>query len=199
MQNIGALMGRLTITAMAALLVAAPLNAQEPPPVTPPPQQQMQQPQLPDSVQDMMDEYQELNEEVGMLQEQAIAGSEELQERRDALDELIMGKITGIEPEFEALIERLNELEQEAQAAQQQQDMETLQALMNEGQAIQERLQGAQNEALESEEVEEHMNEFQDHLIAEMTEYDEDVPEKIERLEDLAERLNAALEEIGFA
>lgn len=192
-------MGRLTITAMAALLVAAPLNAQEPPPVTPPPQQQMQQPQLPDSVQDMMDEYQELNEEVGMLQEQAIAGSEELQERRDALDELIMGKITGIEPEFEALIERLNELEQEAQAAQQQQDMETLQALMNEGQAIQERLQGAQNEALESEEVEEHMNEFQDHLIAEMTEYDEDVPEKIERLEDLAERLNAALEEIGFA
>lgn len=196
MQNIGALMGRLTITAMAALLVAAPLNAQEPP-VTPPPQQ-MQQPQLPDSVQDMMDEYQELNQEVGMLQEQAIAGSEDLQTRRDSLDELIMGVITRVEPEFEALIERLNELEQEAQAAQQQQDMETLQALMNEGQAIQERLQGAQDQALESEEVEEQMNEFQEHLIAEMTEYDEDVPQKIERLEDLAERLNAALEDTGI-
>lgn len=195
MKNTGALLGRFAVTAVAALIVAAPLDAQ----MTPPPQQQMQQPQLPDSVQAMMDEYQELNQEIGQLQEQAIEGSEELQSRRDALNELIMSTISEVEPEFDALVERFGELQQEAEAAQQRQDNETLQALMMEAQTVQERLQTAETRALETEQVEEGMDDFQTRLIAEMAEYDAEVPQKVERLENLAERLNAALEGMGIA
>jgi gas vesicle protein len=169
----------------ALLLVSAPLAAQQPMP----PQQQ----QIPDSVQQMMAEFQEIQERMEALQDQAIAANESLQEQQASIQEQIESAIRAIEPDMDELMERMRAMEAEAQAAQEAQDMERLQEIMNEAQMVNGRLEQAQNQAFQQDEIQEAIQGFQEDLMAEMTEIDPEAEQMLERMEDLAQRLNAAM------
>ncbi len=187
-----ATLSRLSIAMIAAALMATPLVAQGPPV-----QQDQMQMQMPDSVQEMITEAQAIQQEIQGLQSQAMASNEELQVMENQLREMVQAAISEIEPEFDALIERMGELEAEFMAAQQSEDQEALQQLQMEAQQLQTRLQTAEQEAVELPEIQEEIEVFEDELLAEMTRQDPDAPEKLDRLEDLAERIQAAMGGIG--
>jgi dsDNA-specific endonuclease/ATPase MutS2 len=193
MRDFRASVGRLSTAAIAAaLLFAAPLAAQGPPV-----QQDQMQMQMPDSVQEMITEAQAIQQEVQQLQMQAMEENEELQVMRDQLSEMVRAAVSEIEPEFDQLIERMGELEQEFMAAQQSQDQEALQQLQMEATQVQTRLQTAEQQAMEQPQIQEEIEVFEDELMAEMTLHDPDAPQKMERLEELAARIEAAMDGVG--
>lgn len=190
MRNPGRALARLFPAApLAALLAAAPVAAQDAPPT-------MQQ-QVPDSIQELIVEFQELEQRLGALQQQALAGNEELQEQQLELRQLVQQVMHEIDPQFEARVERLQALEQEAMAAQEAQDMETLQQLIGEAQTLQAGLQETQEEAMESPQVQQELEVFQAAMLDEMTRHDPEAPELIERLEELAEQISEGAAALG--
>jgi DNA repair exonuclease SbcCD ATPase subunit len=180
----------LPAAGLAILLVGAPLAGQDAPPP-------MQQEALPDSIQEMIQEFQELEQRLGQLQQQALAESQELQERQVELQGLVQQVMQEIDPEFESRIERLQALEREAMAAQEAQDAETLQALIAEAQSLQADLQQTQERAMENPEVQSELEVFQTAMMDEMTKHDPEAPELLERLEELAERLTNSRGAVG--
>lgn len=174
----------------AALLIALPAAAQEPP--TPPVMQQQQQ-QFPPEVQAMLDELDETQEKLEELQNRALAGSEALQAEQLRIQGVVESALRIVEPEYEALVARFSELQQEAVAAQQAEDMEAFQSVMTEAQTLQMRLQAAQSQAFERDEVDSAVTEYREQLVEEMARLDPEAPRMMERMEELVERLEAIL------
>jgi len=174
----------------AALLLAVPAAAQEPP--TPPVMQQQQQ-EFPPEVQAMIDELEETQEKLGDLQDRALAGSESLQAEQVRIQGVVEAALRIVEPEYESLITRFGELQQEAAAAQQAEDMAAFQAVMNEAEGLQMRLQIAQAQAFERDEVDEAVTEYREQLFAEMARLDPEAPRLLGRMEELVERLEEIL------
>lgn len=175
----------LAITLLSLLVVAASASAQGAPP-------QGQPPAVDDSTQAMVQEYQEKSMELGELQNQALEENEALMTRRDEITEIVNATIIEINPEAEGQMARLDELQQEAVAAQEAQDMETLQALVNEAQGLQSSLQAAQAEALQREEVASEIEAFEADLMAAMVAIDPEAEDIIARLDELSAALNVA-------
>jgi hypothetical protein len=178
----------LPLGAVAALalafVLAVPAAAQQ---MTPP------RPELPDSVQRLLEEFQDTEARFSALQEQVIQGSTELQSRQQEIGLMVNEAIREVDPQAEAHIQRLQALEQEAMAAQQEDDMAAFQALLVEAQELQVALQTAQEQALEREDVQEAIEAFQTDVLAAMTEVDPEAEGMLERLQDLAERLSAQM------
>jgi chaperonin cofactor prefoldin len=151
----------------------------------------MQQ-EIPAEIEALLAEAQETQERLAGIHEQAMAGSEELRKKQDDLREMVDSAMRTVDPEFEANMDRMGELEQQAMAAQASQDGERLQALMTEAQSLAGRLQAAQAQAMDSPEVIREMEAFEEDLIAEMTRIDPETPGLLSRLEELAEELEAA-------
>lgn len=160
------------------ILCAAPASAQDV-------QQQLQQ-QVPDSVQELMAEFQEKQVRLQGIQQQALEGSEELQEREAELEEWIESEMRAIEPDMDSLSGRLEAMEAEAQTAQASQDQERLQEIMAEAQGTVSRLQTAQMQVLERDDVQEELEQYQNALLDEMKSLDPEVDQLVERLEELA-------------
>jgi predicted nuclease with TOPRIM domain len=175
----------------AALLFALPAAAQEPP--TPPVMQQQQQQEFPPEVQAMLDELEETQEKLEELQDRALAGSESLQAEQVRIQGVVETALRIVEPEYESLVARFGELQQEAAVAQQAEDMEALQSVMNEAQGLQMRLQAAQAQAFEREEVDTAVTEYREQLVEEMARLDPEAPRLMERMEELVERLEEIL------
>lgn len=174
--------GRLAAAFLALLVIAVPLRAQEPPVV--PPQQE-----LPDSVQALVAEYQQKQERLQTLQMRALEGNPELQLRQGEVRGRIEAAIHEVDPEAVDNIERLQALEMQAMAAQQAQDMARLEAVIEEAQGIQARLQAAQVQALERPDVQEEIETFQEEMMAEMVKLDPEAPALLAEIEALQERL----------
>jgi chromosome segregation ATPase len=167
------------------LLLTAPALGQQPAP----PQQPQEE--IPDSIQEMMTEFEETRQRFDQLHTRALEENPELQERQEAIGEMVNDAIAEIDPESEARMDRLAALEREAQAAQQQEDMDALQALVMEAQGIQQALQEAQEQALEREDIQNAIEEFQDDVLDEMKKLDPEAEDLLDRLQELAERLMA--------
>jgi hypothetical protein len=178
----------LPLGAAAALTfafgLAAPAAAQQ----MMPPQQE-----LPDSVQRLMEEFQETEARFSALQGQAIQESSELQSRQQEIGLMVNDAMREIDPQAEDRIQRLQALEQEAMAAQEDEDMAGFQALLMEAQELQAALQAAQEEALERDEIQDAIEGFQADVLAAMTELDPEAESMLERLQDLAERIQAQM------
>ncbi|CAN5662527.1 hypothetical protein BH23GEM11_BH23GEM11_02940 [soil metagenome] len=172
----------------AALLFTVPVAAQEPP--TPP---VMQQQQFPPEVQEMIIELEETQEKLGELQDRALAGSESLQAEQVRIQGVVEAALRVVEPEYESLVTRFGELQQEAAAAQQAEDMAAFQAVMTEAERLQMRLQMAQAQAFERDEVDSAVTEYREQLLEEMERLDPEAPRMMERIEELAERLEEIL------
>ncbi len=155
--------------------------------------QQMPGQQMPPEMQAMIQEYQEAEERLQTLRQEAIDGSESLQSSYVAVGDMIEDAMREVEPELDQVIERLQAMQVEAQQAQQSQDMERLQALMGEAEGLQARWQNAQMEAMERDDVRQAVEEFEEDLMDGMLEIDPEAEELQERLEELAERLNAMM------
>jgi len=169
-----------TLALAATLLFALPGVAQGPP---------MAQQQLPPEVQAMLEELDETQDRLEELQGRALAGSEALQAEQSRIQELVESTLRIVEPEYEALIRRFGELQQEAAAAQQSEDMEAFQTVMTEAQTIQMRLQTAQAQAFERDEVDTAVSAYREQLVDEMTRLDPEAPRLMDRMEELVERL----------
>ncbi len=175
----------------ATFLVALPGVAQEPPPIpqAPPTQQQ----EVPPEVQEMLDELDETQAKLDELQQQALARSEELQQDVARIQDMVEEAVRVVEPEYEALVARFGELQAEAMAAQQTQDQEAFQQVMMEAQTIQVRLESAQEQVFEREDVSDAVDSYREKLKVEMTRIDPETPGLMERMDELVERLTEIL------
>jgi chromosome segregation ATPase len=171
----------LGIPLLGLALMCAPLAAQE-----------MPQQQLPPEIQEMLEEFEEKREQVIELREAALEQNAELREREEAIGDQIEGAMRAVEPELDDLVQRMEALEREFQSAQQAQDMERLQSIMTQAQELDGRLQQAQAQALERDEVQGAIAAFEDDLMSAMKEIDPEAEEILERVQELAERLSAA-------
>ncbi len=164
----------------AALLLAPAAHAQQLPP----------QQNLPPEVQAMLEELDAVQERLEKLQNDAIEGSPELQEKQADLSQRVGEAILEVEPEYDELRARYAELEREVQAAQQAQDAQRFSQIMTEAQGIQVRLETAQGKVFEREEIVAAVEDYQGSLLTEMTELDPETPDLIERMEALMEQLS---------
>jgi predicted nucleic acid-binding Zn-ribbon protein len=185
-RTIRTLLARTLPALAAALFVALPAVAQGPPQQAPP--QQMQQ-EIPPAVQALIDELDSTQVRLEAIQQEAIEGSEELQAEVTQIQQLVEATVLVIEPEYEQLAERFGELQQEAMAAQQAEDQAQIQRLMDEAQGIQMRLQSAQEQAFEREDVTQATEAYREKLVAEMTRIDSDTPDLMQRMDELVAAL----------
>lgn len=174
------------LAATAALLTAGMATAQVPLPGA------GQQEQLPDSVTALLMEVQSLQERLGGIQQQALQEDTALQQKQAVLQDRIEEAMKTVDPQVETATERLEALQQEAQAAQAAQDTVTLMNMMEEAQQLQVRLQSAQEAAMEQPEVVGAMEAFRADLLVAMKKVEPETDELVERFESLVAKLQAA-------
>jgi hypothetical protein len=182
----------LPVSGMAAALLLAipfavtPLTAQqaEPGPGVAP---------APEELQLMMEEYQQIQQQYGEIQTQAFMSSEELQERQVEINDIVVEAFFESYPQAEVQMARLDEIQAEASAAQEAQDMDALGQLMGEAGELQRELQEAQDRVLEREDVRVHIESFEADLMAIMVDIDPEAEQMRDRLDELAEVLSAAM------
>lgn len=146
----------------------------------------------PDSIQEMVAEYQEKAQRYTAIQSQVMMANEDLQERQAAISDLVVTSLFETHPEAEAQIARLDAIEAEAAAAQQAQDMDLLGQLIAEAGSIQNTLQTAQDRVLEQENVKTQIDGFEADLMALMLDVDPEAQTLRTRLDELSAILNAA-------
>lgn len=134
---------------------------------------------------ELMAEYQQIQQRLSALEQQAMADSS-LMQQFTALEADIQAAMATIDPEFEAKQEKLSELRQSMQAAQQSGDQAAMQAIAQEGQALEQGLQQLQASVLAQEEIAAKVTAFRDGVQSRMAEIDPEAPELIERAHDIA-------------
>jgi uncharacterized phage infection (PIP) family protein YhgE len=174
--------GLRTILTLAAVAALVPAGAQA----------QQAQPQLPDSLVPLVQELQQLQQELTGIQQRAMASDTALQQEQVAVQQVVERTVLELDPTLTQKLERLEVLEGEFRSAQEAQDMERMQALMQEAQQIQAAVQEAQAQALERPAVAQRITEFREKLVARMAVVEPRTPELMSRMESLLARLDAA-------
>ncbi len=169
-------------TLLTLLLATSPALAQQAP---------LQQ--APEEIQQMMTEYQEIQQRYSQIQTQAFMSSDELQERQVAINDIVVDAFFESYPQAEAHLSRLDQIQVEAMAAQEAQDIERLGELMGEAGMLQQQLQEAQDRVLEREDVKAHIDRFEADLMVLMLDIDPDAQAMRTRLDELAEVLSQAM------
>ncbi len=170
----------LTFVAFLGFVAFAPLGAQQAP----------QEP-LPDSVQAMLAEFSEKDEQLSALQEQALSGSPELMARQAEIQVMVESAMQEEDPQFEFYLDRLEALEGEAAAAQEAEDMEALMEAVQEGQFLQQQIEMAQMRALDRAPVKEAIEGFQSDLMDAMRDIEPEVDAILARVQELVAILSA--------
>lgn len=165
------------------LLAAGPIAAQTPPPAAQ---------QMPDSVREMLTEMQQIQQQLATIQEQTLEANAELRAQQEATEDAVFYAMVEADPGVEQTIERLEEMGQEIRAAQAEQDTTRMRELLMEGQQAQQRLQAAQAQAMQRDDVSNQVQEYRDDLLEAMKAHDPQTEQLIARMEDLAQRLQAA-------
>jgi predicted nucleic acid-binding Zn-ribbon protein len=168
---------------LLAVLPTAAL-AQQPAPAAP------QEP--PQEVQAWLVEMQQLHGRLEGIQEKAMADPT-LSEEQQALGTSIREAMMQVDPALEQSMTRMQALEAEAAAAQQQGDQAKLQQIGMEAQQIQQRFVSAQQQALQQPELSAKVEAFQDRLEQKMREVDPEAEKLIARFQELEEKLAAAM------
>lgn len=168
--------------ALALATLAAPLQAQQAPPATP---------EIPDSIQTLVQEFQALRTHLGQVQDSALEATPALQEAQAEIQELIEEKMIQERPSLEADMERLEALRSEATNAQQAQNQARLQEIMQEGTQLRNELAEAQSAAMQQQEVQERVESFEEKMRVAMSDIDADIEEALARMEEVASRLQA--------
>ena len=155
-----------------------------------------QQQAIPPEAQALVTEMQELQVELGPIQQQALADAD-LQAAQQELGEKVRAAMAEADPEMPARMERLTALQAQAQEAQAAQDQERMQAIVTEAQQIEQSLQAAQQEAIARPELDAEIEAFQTRLEQKMVEIDPDAAPLLERMRAIDAELRALLQPAG--
>lgn len=173
--------------ALAFALGAMPLAAQNGDVPAPVPLPQ-------DSVQVALSQFQELDQRVNAVQEQAMEAQPELQEEQAEIQQAIEAAMFEAHPDLQvALQERLPAMQEQANEAQAAQDTATLQSLNQEYQGIMARVEQAQAEVVEDAAMRTRLDAYQDRVMAAMVAIDPEIEAVFEELRTLAGRLDATI------
>lgn len=172
---------RSALVAFAALVLpAAPLAAQ-----------QEGGAQLPDSVRELVQEFQGLRQRLDSVQRLTMEQNPRLQERQQDVESFVNEIMVDQHPGIEAKMDRLPELQQSLVEARQAGDTAQLRSVVQEGQQLQAELQQARMETLQDDSVQERVSTLREDLMTAMVEVDPGIGDVMDRLEVLARRLQA--------
>lgn len=141
----------------------------------------------------MFAEFSTLETRLQEIQAQALEDPALLEAQQELGNE-IHAAMEDIDPSLPQRIERMEELEARAAAARESGDEATLLALAEEAQQIQQSFAAAQAQAMQQPEIAERVAAFQSRLQARMSEIDPEADRLIERMEELEQRLMAAMQ-----
>lgn len=182
----------LRIAPLALSLLAAPavLVAQEPAPA---PTSELEADSAATArIQSWLGEIQQINGRLQALQQQALEDPT-LSSEQEALGDRIRAAMAEADPTLEASMERVESLQAEAAAAQQQGNTARLEELGAEVRRIEAQFMEAQQQALSIPELSADLESFQARLEAKIVEIDAEAPQLIARFQELQERLASAM------
>lgn len=145
--------------------------------------QQMPQQQMPQQADETQMEFQQLQQRLAQIQEDAMDNNPDLQKQRDELLDLVMEKMEaeGYDPDAKiGTLENFQERMQEEDLSEDQR-----QELIAEAQSAQQRLQQAEQTAMQDEEVVAAYQDFQEAMITAMRNEDEEVEAISQRLQQI--------------
>lgn len=131
-----------------------------------------------------MQEYQQVNQQLNSLRQQALQDSS-LQAEQSALMDRIRSAMEE-NPQTEALLARFDSASQAFQQARSSGDTATMQQLMPQLQQMQMRLQQAQGRVAQDSAIAVHIDSFTAHLESEMAEINPDAQALMDRADSLA-------------
>lgn len=187
-------LGRLVLPLLPLVLVATALSAQadqapaDAPPAQAAPQGQAM-PALPDSIQQMLQDFRNLQNRLASLQDQAIQQSEELQAQRDGIQESIESAMADANPQIEEDIARMEELQQEMTEAREAENQERMMSLSMEAGQLRSQLQSAQSDVMQRPAIQEEIESFQENLLDEMVSIEPEAEDLVSELESLSQQL----------
>lgn len=123
------------------------------------------------SPQELMVELQQIQQELGAIQQQALERPQ-IQGERDSLEIRLRDEMRAVDPEAPAKMERAEALGNEFEAAQAAGDDEQARELAMEHQEIQSSLESTQRQVLETDEMSSALASFQESMIEAMNEVD---------------------------
>ena len=177
--------GLLTAAALA-LLAGAPAFAQELPGADAP---------APGPTEDAATSPEQIQVELMAVQqrlveiEQAALEDPELDTARTELEGQVEAALQEADPEFDDKVERMEELGEEIQQAQQSGDAEAMQGLVSEGQTLEQDLMATHTRVTEGEPLASQIESFRERVMAKMVEVDPEAKELMERAETLMAQL----------
>src|SRR5690606_33697251 len=137
-------------------------------------------------------EMQEVHQQLEVIQQEALADPE-LSAKQEALGEEIRLAMEVVDPSMTQRMERVQELETEATAAQAAGDTEKLQQVIQEAQQIQEHFLNVQQTALSEPTMAAKLQDFQTALEAKMVEVDPEAETLIVRFRELEAKISALM------
>lgn len=173
---------QIALLALAASIPAGGVAAQALPPSGAPA----------DADQAALAELQQVQQQLGQLQIQAITDNAALEAQRSTIDDMLLSAMSDIDPETQQNIDRLDVLSQEAISAQQAQDAEAINALMTEAMQLRSALEAAQAQALQRDDIQTEIQRFEDDLMAAVVEIDPEADGLYTRIDELSEQLGVA-------
>lgn len=152
-----------------------------------------QQPTQPSpQVQEWLAEINQLQQELAPLHEQAMQDPA-LQQEQEEVSTAVREAMVAADPVNGERLDRLEQLETEAQAARASGDSAKVVALASEAQELVPELQAAQEEATQQPEIDARVKQFEDNLVTKMVEMEPSAQAKVDRLDELNELVSEAL------
>lgn len=138
--------------------------------------------------QELTSELQQVNRQLAGIQQRAMQDPELQQEQADT-EETVIAAMTELDPEAQEKIDRIEELQGEVRAAQEEGDQQEIGSLLQEQRQLQQSLQQTQARAMRQEDVAASIESFRESLVAAMMEVDPQTEELLERQEELQAEL----------
>ena len=185
----------LAFTAVAALGTFTPLHAE--PPVEPQGAAAAQG-EPTQAAKQLLDEYMELQSRLGMIQEKAVKAHPELQKQNQALEELMMAKMTSsIGKNAQDELVEIGKLEQKLRSKDTPESERK--TLMVEYQDKAKAFHAAQLEVLQDPDVKKAQTTLMDATLAAMKEQDPQTEQLVEQLQQKQEQMRQMMESAGHA
>lgn len=158
--------------------------------------QQTPQQQPQNEAQQLYMEYNQLNQQLQQLQQQAMA-DEQIAQQGEALDEKITDAMVEKNPKIQETLDKRDELINNYQAAQQSGDQEKIQQLNQEFQAVSQKIQTEQQQVMSNPELKSDVEAFQETVMNKMEEINPEVPQLMNRMQEIRAQLSAMEQQGG--
>lgn len=153
---------------------------------------QAQERQPPPEVQQLVAEMRQLQAELQPVQQQALQDSAIMREQEE-VSTVVREAMVAADPANGPRLDRMEAIMEEARTAQQTGDTAKVTALATEAAQLQPQVEAAQEEALGQPGIQARIAQFQNNLRSKMIELDPNAKARIERLEELSQRLQRAM------